>query len=58
MGAMAYPYANNRLNVPTRIGLVMGMCDIEDIKNTIPFIWYCIKISVKKCGCPGGYEAI
>ncbi|EFI1565090.1 hypothetical protein BFL53_003974 [Escherichia coli] len=38
MGAMAYLYAKNRLNVPTRIGLVMGMCDIEDIKNTIPFI--------------------
>nr|WP_282562039.1 hypothetical protein [Providencia rettgeri] len=38
MGAMAYLYAKKRLNVPTRIGIVMGMCDVEDIKNTIPLI--------------------
>ncbi|ESL45248.1 hypothetical protein L460_05079 [Klebsiella pneumoniae BIDMC 24] len=38
MGAMAYLYAKRRLNVPTRLGLMMGLCDLKDIEDSIPLI--------------------
>lgn len=38
MGAMAYLFAKRRLNVTTRLGIMMGLCDLKDIENTIPLI--------------------
>lgn len=38
MGAMAYLYAKRRLNVPTRMGIILGLCELNDIENTIPLI--------------------
>lgn len=38
MGAMAYLYAKRRLNVPTRLGIMMGLCDLKDIEDSIPLI--------------------
>lgn len=38
MGAMAYLYAKRRLNVPTRMGIMMGLCDLKDIESSVSFI--------------------
>lgn len=38
MGSMAFLHAKQRVNVPMRLGLSMGLCDIEDIEQSLPFI--------------------
>ncbi|QWA93132.1 hypothetical protein [Klebsiella michiganensis] len=38
MGAMAYLYAKQRVNVPMRLGLIHGLCDIDDIEKSVPYI--------------------
>lgn len=38
MGSMAFLFAKQRVNVPMRLGLSMGLCDIEDIEQSVPFI--------------------
>lgn len=38
MGAMAYLYAKKRINVPMRLGLTMGLCNIKDIEKSVQFI--------------------
>lgn len=38
MGSMAFLLAKQRVNVPMRLGLSMGLCDIEDIEQSVPFI--------------------
>lgn len=38
MGAMAFLYAKQRVNVPMRLGLITGLCDIDDIKKSVPSI--------------------
>ena len=38
MGSMAFLFVKQRVNVPMRLGLSMGLCDIEDIEKSVPFI--------------------
>lgn len=38
MGAMAYLYAVRKTNLPTRLGLAYGLCDIEDIRLSVEMI--------------------
>ncbi|HHT4259169.1 TPA: hypothetical protein ACTYZB_004836 [Klebsiella variicola] len=37
-GAMAFLYANRRMNVPMRLGVVYGVLNIDDLEATIPLI--------------------
>lgn len=37
-GAMAFLYANQRMNIPMRLGLIYGALDIADLEATIPLV--------------------
>ncbi|EOC0011590.1 hypothetical protein ACI0X9_003274 [Cronobacter turicensis] len=38
MGAMAYLFARKSINVPMRLGLIMGLVDESDLKKSTSFI--------------------
>jgi hypothetical protein len=38
MGAMAFLYEKQRVNVPMLLGLIHGLCDIDDIEKSVPFM--------------------
>ncbi|EOY8740426.1 hypothetical protein ACQFG6_006100 [Klebsiella michiganensis] len=37
-GSMVFLYANRRMNVPMRLGLIYGALDIADLEATVPLI--------------------
>ncbi|HGL3854507.1 TPA: hypothetical protein ACKE3U_003836 [Klebsiella aerogenes] len=37
-GAMTFLYANRRMNVPMRLGIIYGALNIDDLEATIPLI--------------------
>lgn len=37
-GAMAFLYANRRMNVPMRLGVIFGALNIDDLAASIPLI--------------------